>query len=190
MEYSPCKSTQELALDLNTSQFTICCLLKKDRSEHVFHQWPGRPEFNPMSCHTKDSKKWYLMPPCLTLSIIRYGSRVKWNDTGKGVVPSPTRCSSYWKRKPSVTLNYGRQLYLLTYISIITSFLSRQRNDLFLKKIITGVDKICLLYNVQCKSSGLSRMNLHSPPQRWSFKEDKLCSVYCGIMVVSFILSF
>ena len=22
-------------------------------------------------------KKWYLMPPCLTLSIIRYGSRVK-----------------------------------------------------------------------------------------------------------------
>ena len=32
-------------------------------------------------------KKWYLMPPCLTLSIIRYGSRVKWSNPGKGVRP-------------------------------------------------------------------------------------------------------
>ena len=32
-------------------------------------------------------KKWYLMPPSLTLSIIRYGSRVKWNNPGKGVEP-------------------------------------------------------------------------------------------------------
>ena len=30
-------------------------------------------------------KKWYFMPPCLTLSIIRYGSRVKWSNPGKGV---------------------------------------------------------------------------------------------------------
>ena len=29
-----------------------------------------------------------LIPPCLTLSIIRYGSRVKWSNLGKGVVPS------------------------------------------------------------------------------------------------------
>ena len=28
-------------------------------------------------------QKWYLMPPCLTLSIIRYGSRVKWTYPGK-----------------------------------------------------------------------------------------------------------
>ena len=40
------------------------------------HQWLGRPGLNPRSCHTKDSKKWYLMPPCLALSIIREGSRV------------------------------------------------------------------------------------------------------------------
>ena len=40
-------------------------------------------------------KKWYLMPPCLTISIIRYGSRVKWSNLGKGVMPSPTpRCGS------------------------------------------------------------------------------------------------
>ena len=35
-------------------------------------------------------KKWYLMPPCLTLSIIRYGSRVKWSNPGKRVAPYPT----------------------------------------------------------------------------------------------------
>ena len=35
-------------------------------------------------------KKWYLMLPCLTLSIIRYGSRVKWSNPGKGVAPFPT----------------------------------------------------------------------------------------------------
>ena len=35
-------------------------------------------------------KKWYLIPPCLTLSIISYGSRVKWSIPGKEVAPSPT----------------------------------------------------------------------------------------------------
>ena len=40
-------------------------------------------------------KKWYMMPPCLTLGIIRYGSRVKWSNPGKGVTPCPTpRCNS------------------------------------------------------------------------------------------------
>ena len=39
------------------------------------------------------TKKWYLILPCLILSIIRYGSRVKWSNSGKGVAPSPTpRC--------------------------------------------------------------------------------------------------
>ena len=28
-------------------------------------------------------KKWYLMPPCLTLSIIRYVLRVKWSNLGR-----------------------------------------------------------------------------------------------------------
>ena len=41
-------------------------------------------------------KKRYLIPSCLTLSIIRYVSRVKWSNPGKGVAPSPTPwCSSY-----------------------------------------------------------------------------------------------
>ena len=53
-------------------------------------------------------KKWYLIFLCLTLSIIRYVSRVKWHKPRKGIVPSPTpRRSSHWKR------NHGRQIWLL-----------------------------------------------------------------------------
>ena len=54
--------------------------------------------------------KWYLIPPCLTLSIIRYASRVKWSNPGKGVAFSPTpRCSSYRKGSLLVALDYGHQ---------------------------------------------------------------------------------
>ena len=46
-----------------------------------------------------------MTPPCLTLSNIRYVSRVKWSNPGKGVAPSPTpRCSSYWS--PTLLLIY------------------------------------------------------------------------------------
>ena len=62
------------------------------------------------------------MPPCLTLSIIRYGSRVKWNHPGKGVAPSPTHwCSKLSKRESS-----GRpRLWSPTLLTIfsISSFL-------------------------------------------------------------------
>ena len=65
-------------------------------------------------------KKWYLMPPCLTHSIIRYGSRVKWSNPGTGVAPSPTPwCGSYRKRSLRVTLDYGRQLTVLLLIPVL-----------------------------------------------------------------------
>ena len=58
-------------------------------------------------------KNWYLMPPCLTLRIIKYGPRVKWSNPRKGIAPSPIRwCSSNWKGSLQVTHDYGRQLYL------------------------------------------------------------------------------
>ena len=61
-------------------------------------------------------KKWYLMLPCLTHSFIKYVSRVKWSNPGKGVVPFPTpRCSSYWKKSLRSPLTKGRQLYLLSF---------------------------------------------------------------------------
>ena len=56
--------------------------------------------------------KWYLIPPCLTLSNIRYVSRVKWSNPGNGVAPSPKpRCSSYWKGSLLVALDYSRRFY-------------------------------------------------------------------------------
>ena len=62
--------------------------------------------------------KWYLIPPCLTLSNIRYVSRVKWSNPGKGVAPSHTpRCSSNWKGSLRVALDCGRQLYFYVLIS-------------------------------------------------------------------------
>ena len=59
--------------------------------------------------------KWYLIPPFLTLSNIRYVSRVKQSNPGKGVAPSPTpRRWSCWKVNLLITLDYGRQLLHLT----------------------------------------------------------------------------
>ena len=47
-------------------------------------------------------KKWYLMPPCLTLSILWYGWSVEWSNPGKGVASSPTpRICRYLKRELS-----------------------------------------------------------------------------------------
>ena len=61
-------------------------------------------------------RKWYLMPPCLTLSIITHGSMVKWGSPGNGVAPSPTtRFSCYWKGSLRVTIDYSRLTYLNTY---------------------------------------------------------------------------
>ena len=48
-------------------------------------------------------KKSYLIPSCLTLSVIRYVSKIKWSNPGKGIAPSPTpQCSSY--------ISYSRRL--------------------------------------------------------------------------------
>ena len=71
-------------------------------------------------------RKCYLIPPCLTLSIIRYVSRVKWSNPGKGVaaflIP---QCSSYWKGSFRVALDYSHQLYFLTlYIFLFIFSLS------------------------------------------------------------------
>ncbi len=62
----------------------------------LFDNGPGDWGSVPGRVIPKTLKKWYLIPPCLTLSIIRYISRVKWSNLVKGVMPSPTpRSSSY-----------------------------------------------------------------------------------------------
>ena len=61
-----------------------------------------------------------MIPPCLTHSYIRYVSRVKRSNPGKGVVPSPTsRCSSDWKGSLLVALDYGCQLYFVAPLHIL-----------------------------------------------------------------------
>ena len=62
--------------------------------------------------------KWYLIPPCLKLSNIRYVSRVKWSNPGKWVTPSHT-CSINWKGSLLVALDYGHQLYFLIIINYL-----------------------------------------------------------------------
>ena len=71
------------------------------------------------------TQKWYLMPPGVTLSIIRYGLRVKWNNPGKEETPFPThRCNSYWKgafglhstTSPTSLTLYIKAQYIYIYI--------------------------------------------------------------------------
>ena len=58
-------------------------------------------------------KKWYLIPPCLTLSIIRCVSRVKWRNQGKGVTLGFEKEGF---RSPSTTVvNF---IYIYIYIRI------------------------------------------------------------------------
>ena len=52
----------------------------------VFTADPG--DWTPRSRHTKDSKKWYLMSPCLKPSIIRYWSRLSGANQRKELLPS------------------------------------------------------------------------------------------------------
>ena len=62
-------------------------------------------------------KKWYLIPPYLTISIIWYESRVKWNNPKKRVMPSSMlQCHSYWKGNLWVALDYCWQLCLFIYL--------------------------------------------------------------------------
>ena len=68
------------------------------------------------------TQKSYLMPLCLTHSIIRYGTRVKWVNPENGVAPSPTPlCSSFRKGNLRVTVDNGCHLYILLYIYISSS---------------------------------------------------------------------
>ena len=70
----------------------------------VFTNGPGDRSSIPGRVIPKTLKKCYLMPPCLSLSIIMKGSRVKGSNSGNRVALSLTsRCSSYWKGRLWVT---------------------------------------------------------------------------------------
>ena len=54
----------------------------------MFNKWIRKPGSNLRSNYTKDSKKWYLIPLCLTLSIIWINA--KWINPGKWLALSST----------------------------------------------------------------------------------------------------
>ena len=110
-------------------------------------------------------KKWYLIPSCLTLRIIRYVSRVKWSNPGKGVAPFLTpRCSSYWKGSFRVTLNYGHQLYFILHVrtksldpQIHLFFYFWKKKDYFSKKNFF----FCIFFGGRSSSFSYSMWNDH-----------------------------
>ena len=70
----------------------------------------------------KKKKKWYLMPPCLTFSIIRYGSGVKWSNIGNGVPPSlhlgvVANDEGAFGSLSTMVANFTSNLYMHTYIN-------------------------------------------------------------------------
>ena len=93
-------------------------------------------------------KKWYLIPPCLTLSNIKYVSRVKWSNPGKEVVPSLTpQYSNYWKGSFLVALDYDRQLYnLLVSIILLRSLVSGRNWWMNLPKLSRALSDLSSIY--------------------------------------------
>ena len=106
----------------------------------------------------KRLQKWYLMLPCLTLSIIRYGSKVKWINPGKRVAPFLTPwCSSYRQRSFRVAIDYGRKLYFFIYSTIDNpkalfslSTTPRCRGGCFFFPWIAPFYPWSLSYNTEC----------------------------------------
>ena len=68
-----------------------------------------------------------MIPPCLTLSNIKYISRVKWSNPGKRVAPSPTPwCSSYWKENllvASLLIDIKKKLTLSSPVGNSSNFI-------------------------------------------------------------------
>ena len=77
------------------------------------------------------------MPPCLKLSFIRKGSRVKWKGPGKGVAYYRTLlCSSYWKGSFRVTFHSVCQLYFITvWVGVVLMLIFRVGRLYLLGKI-------------------------------------------------------
>ena len=95
----------------------------------ILYQFYAKYRWTPMARETgiqsqvesyQRLKKWYFIPFGLTLSIIRYGTKVKESNPRKGVALSPTlQCISYWKGSFSVAFDYGHQLYFTVELNIL-----------------------------------------------------------------------
>ena len=91
----------------------MCVWCMYDQMDRVFAIGPGDLGSIPGRVIPK-TLKMVLDTALLNTQQYKVLSMVKWRYPGKGGVPSSTPgCSSYWKGRLLVTLDYGRQLYLL-----------------------------------------------------------------------------
>ena len=104
----------------------------------MFTNGPGDLDSIPGRVIPKSQKMLLNASLLNTLSIIRYGSRVKWSNPGKGVAPSHTPwCSSYRKGSLRVTLDkrettylfLSKNNYLFTYSNMVSSQSSKKNDD-------------------------------------------------------------
>ena len=92
------------------------------------------------------------MPLCLTLSNIRYVSRVKWSNPRKGVAPSPTsQCSSYWKGGLLVALDERETTCQYVYISL--SFVHTHTHSLSLSLSLSLFHSLSLSFTLSLSLS-------------------------------------
>ena len=146
----------------------------------------------------KIKKKWYLISAWLTHSIIRYVSRVKWGNPGKGVVLFPTlQCSSYWKGSLRVALDYSHQKkkFLPWYCHSLFSLLLQPRIELsiqeknssmhlhfdkriFVLQVYSGTKRpfgniFCLSFRFAFEASGNTSLFHIQRLSPWKEKEEK-----------------
>ena len=73
----------------------ITAIIEDKRVGRVFASGPRDGVQSQVGSYQRH-EKWYLISSCLTLSVLRYASTVKWSNPEERVVPSPTpRCCSY-----------------------------------------------------------------------------------------------
>ena len=131
-------------------------------------------------------KKWFLMLPCLTLSIIRQGSRVKWSNPGKGVASSATSwCCSNRKGTLRVIVDYSHNLYF-TYLGLwiqTLSFLLLRYFSGYVSMITVSYSKIYSLvqwniftFQLSILTPNLSNLNLRHTLELRLIKSEKTVS--------------
>ena len=121
-----------------------------------------------------------MIPPCLTLSNIRYISRVKWSNPGKEVAPSSTLwCSSYWKGSLLVALNNGCQIYLLYFTSLMIA--AKQEDSIFIPRLKKSggwfpEKKFERLFSTSLLLNGPLLMKYESDLNKWKYISEYRCA--------------
>ena len=107
------------------------------------------------------------MPPCLTLSIIRYVSRVmQWSNAGKGVPLFPTSwCSSHWKESLRVALDYS---HLLSFPKKGDLGIAKNYRGIALTSITAKIYNALLRNRIEPKIEKILRKNQNGFRRNWT----------------------